>query len=235
MNVSEFLKKRFYYRMHPDTALRYYPIVDLLKKKGLEKSQILEVGSGSYGIAPYLKQPITGLDLSFDEPQYELLHQVLGSGENIDYKDNSFDVVILSDVLEHMPKTKRSVVINECVRVARKFVIVSGPCGKLAFAHDQKLAKLSSHHFFADHLKYGLPEVEEIINISQKNTKVKSVSLIGEYLNLNIREILMRLFVSKSRLVYYFYLKGLMPFVPILKVLNFPPCYRSLILLGLKK
>lgn len=234
MKILNFLKKRFYYRMHPDTALRYFPIVDLIKEKRLQNSRILEVGSGSYGIAPYLKRPVVGLDISFDEPEHELLHQIRGSGENIRYKNDSFDVVILSDILEHMAKSSRARVISECIRVAKKFVIISGPFGKLALAHDRKLSLLSDHHFFAEHLKYGLPEVSEVIVKCQENPKVARTCVIGEYLNLSVREMFMRLFISKSRLIYYLYLKGLMPLVPLLRTLNFRPCYRTLILLGLR-
>lgn len=58
--------------MHPEAALRYLPIVDLLKKERLENSKILEIGSGSYGITPYLKKEVVGIDMSFDEPMCPL-------------------------------------------------------------------------------------------------------------------------------------------------------------------
>jgi ubiquinone/menaquinone biosynthesis C-methylase UbiE len=235
MNIKDFLSKLIFYRQHPDTALRYLPIVLLLKRKKLENSKILEVGSGSYGISPYLKKEVIGLDTDFNEPEYPLLKQVVSSGEKIPFKDNFFDVVILSDVLEHIPKQKRDKVLNESIRVAKKSVIIGGPFGQLSFAQDQKLAEYSKkvigqlHPFFKDHLKYGLPEVEEIEQILQKNSKVQKVNTVGQFLNLGVRELLMKFFITNNKLVFYFYLKGIMFLLPLLRNLNKRPCYRTII------
>ncbi len=240
MNMIGSIKKLFFYRQHPETALRYGPIVGFLKKERLNSSNILEVGSGSYGIAPYLKKEITGIDTNFDEPEYPLLKQVKSSGEKIPFQDNSFDVVILSDVLEHVPKKSRSSILDEAIRVSKKLVIVSGPFGKQAARQDKKLADYSlkklgkMHSFFEDHLKFGLPEIKDIEAVGLRNKKVKQVELIGNYLNLKVREWLMKFFITKNKLVFYFYLKGLMLIVPVLRILNGPPCYRALISMRIK-
>jgi predicted SAM-dependent methyltransferase len=240
MNILSNLKKLVFYRQHPETALRYLPIVDLLRKERLDGSKILEVGSGSYGIAPYLKKEITGVDTSFDEPEYPLLKQVKSSGEKIPFEANSFDVVILSDVLEHIPKAKRESVLNESIRVSKKLVIVSGPFGKDAATQDKKLADYSMktlkkmHPYFEDHLKFGLPEIQDIEEISNKNKKVEKTVVVGHFLNLNVREWLMKYFITDNKLTFYFYLKGLMLVVPILKKMNNAPTYRCLIKIKLK-
>ena len=228
MNMTDKIKRLFFYRQHPDAALRYLPIVRLLKKQKLANAKILEVGSGSYGITPYLKKPIIGVDLKFDEPKYDLLTQVHGTGDKLPFKRNEFEVVILSDVLEHMPKNARSKVLDECIRVARKIVIISGPFGPQAFEQDKKLAQISDHHFLQEHLRYGLPEVSDILNY--KNPKIVTIDIVGEYLNLRVREWLMLNFIKH----YHFYLKGLMFLVPILKWLNHKPCYRTVIMIKTK-
>lgn len=238
-NMLNRIKKLIYYRMHPEAAIRYYPIVKLLKKLKLQNSQILEVGSGSYGITPYLKKNITGVDMSFDEPEYQRLKQVIGSAEKLPFKNNQFAVVILSDVLEHLPKTIRDHSLKEAIRVARKAVIVSGPFGEKAAKQDQELADYSlkktgqMHDFFKDHLEYGLPEVKDVQKLS-KLGKVKKVKIIGEYFNLGVRKMLMHVYITNNKLIYYFYLKGLMPFIPLLRTLNIKPCYRTVILLEVK-
>lgn len=238
--MKNFIRKLIFYRQHPETAIRYYPIVKLLKKIKLDKSQILEVGSGSYGISPYLKRNITGVDMSFDEPEYPRLKQVIGSADNLPFKNNQFSVVILSDVLEHLPKNIREKSLNEAIRVARKVVFVSGPFGEKAFEQDKQLAEISQrtlgyiHPFFKDHLEYGLPEIGEIENWSKKIKKVKNIKIVGEFFNLGLRKKLMRLFITQNKLIFYFYLKGLMPAVFLLRKFNKKPCYRTLIMIEVK-
>lgn len=241
MNILKTIKKNLYFRQHPETALRYLPIVDLLKKEKLLNTKILEVGSGSYGITPYLKREVTGVDTSFPEPEYPLLKQVKSTGEKLPFKDDQFEVLILSDVLEHIPANKRKNVLEESVRVASRFVIISGPFGKDSFAQDKKLADYSKkktgnmHPFFKEHLENGLPEIEDIKKILEKNKKVVYLKVVGQYLNLSVREKIMKIFITENKLQFYFYLKGLMPIVPILRRFNSSPCYRTVILMEVDK
>lgn len=235
------LKKLLFYRQHPETAVRYSPIVKLLKKQRLLKSKILEIGSGSYGIAPYLKLKIDGVDTNFEEPEYELLNQIKGSAVNLPFRNNSYDVAILSDVLEHLPEKLRQGVIKEAIRVSKRLVIISGPCGQKAFEQDKKLAEYSKkklgkmHHFFEEHLMYGLPEVKDIERYSRGVNKVKSLKVYGNFFNLKAREWLMKYFITNSKLGFYFYLKGLMITVPILTKLNYGDCYRTIVYMTLSK
>lgn len=235
MNISDSLKKLFFYRQHPEAALRYGPIMALLNQKHLSKSKILEVGSGSYGITPYLKRRVVGVDMNFSEPEFTLLKQVKGSALDLPFPKKHFEVVILSDVLEHLSKKDRPRAVEEAVRVAKEAVVISGPFGEEAAKQDKELAELSlkrtgrMHPFFEDHLKYGLPEVSGIKNSLKSMKRVKEVKIVGEYLNLGVRKKLMNFFLTENKLVYYFYLKGLMPIVPFLRYLNKPPCYRTVI------
>lgn len=240
MSFTNFIRTHLFYRQHPDTALRYLPIIELLKKEKLINASIVEIGSGSYGIAPYLKRKVTGVDLSFEEPEFSLLTQVKGSATDIPFPDNSFDVVLLSDVVEHLPQGIRSKSLNEAVRVADKIVIISGPFGMKAAEQDRELAEYSQkklgsmHHFFEDHLKNGLPDTDEMRDLLKDNKKVKSVVVVGSYLNLSVRKLLMKLFITNNKFVYYFYLKGMMFFVPVLKLLNMHPCYRTVMMIKVK-
>src|SRR5437868_4730302 len=82
------------YRWHPKIALRYLPIVAEIQKTGFKNPSVLEIGSGSLGIAPYLKQEITGVDIDFSGPQFPLVKQVKASAVKLPFKDNSFDFVV---------------------------------------------------------------------------------------------------------------------------------------------
>ena len=84
---SSLSRFNFFYRWHPEVALRYLPIVKRIKqyKKELKKKElkILEVGSGSLGMAPYLKMPVTGLDVDFSGPKLSLLKPAQGKATKI--------------------------------------------------------------------------------------------------------------------------------------------------------
>ncbi|MCL4367163.1 methyltransferase domain-containing protein [Patescibacteria group bacterium] len=235
MNIKESIKKHFFYRQHPDAALRYWPIVQLIKKEHLQNTAILEIGSGSLGIAPYLKNLVTGVDVQFEESQFPLLRQVKASALNLPFTSSQFDVVILSDVLEHLPKAQRGRAIKEAVRVCSQMLIVSGPFGKEALRQDRELSVISlkrlgkQHHYFAEHLGRGLPELKDIRKIIVKDKKVKSVTVKGPYFNLTARKQIMNLYLSRIKLFYYLYLKGVMFIVPVLRLLNSPPGYRYVI------
>lgn len=239
--IPNWFKKLVFYRQHPETAVRYAPIIKLLREKNWSDLKILEVGSGSYGITPYLKKPITGVDTEFPEPEYPLLRQVKGSATKLPFKEDEFDIVIFSDVLEHIPVEFREKSIKESIRVAKIAVVISGPFGKKSADQDKTLAEYSvkqtgkMHQFFKEHLELGLPEVEEVILMANKNSKVRSVKIVGEYFSLVVRSLLMKIFITNNRLIYYFYLKGLMVFVPLLKLMNNKPCYRTVIAIELKQ
>src|SRR3989344_844655 len=98
---------RFFWRQHPEAALRYYPVVGQIKKANLEKSKILEVGSGSLGIIPYLKREIDGVDIDFSGPQTRFLNKIKGEAIDLPFGKNSYDVAISVDVIEHLESEKR--------------------------------------------------------------------------------------------------------------------------------
>ena len=59
--------------------------------------------------------------------------------ENLPYKENSFDTVILSDVIEHIKEWGK--VIDEAIRVSRKKVIITAPAYKWLWSNYDKLLK----------------------------------------------------------------------------------------------
>lgn len=135
---DEILKKRF---ESPDPLRRYAhrkeyeSIIRLVP----EDSSVLDAGCGE-GIISFLlaEQGIasTGVDLS--EPNVDaakresenrghkhLTSFVQGDAEHLPFEDESFDVVISTHVLEHLPDFDQGA--RELVRVARKRIIVALP------------------------------------------------------------------------------------------------------------
>lgn len=250
-NARKILKKffdRFFWRQHPEAALRYLPVVTAIKQAGLADAKILEVGSGSLGIIPYLraqrenmpsylKRPIDGLDIDFSGPATPLLTKIKGSAESLPFRANSYDVVICVDVLEHLPPQNRQKAICQILRVAKKLAIIVVPVGDLSQNQDRELDLLwhqifgEGNQFLREHVKHGLPTQDQILvyidkcrRLLKKNARVSSSPL----LNLQVRQLLMRTWITKNKFLYYLYLKGYLLLLPLLKLANFGNCYRRI-------
>ncbi len=121
-------------------AARYYPIVRILKANGLfEEGSVLEIGSGPVGLGRFRKVPFVGCDISFPYEPVSPMKPLIASAADLPLKDNEFDVVLASDVLEHIPPDLRKTVVAEALRVARKLVIFGFPSGKAAWHADREL------------------------------------------------------------------------------------------------
>ena len=136
-----------FHRWHPQLYLRYAPIVDYLKKLKLTNPKILEVGSGSLGIGPYLKREFVGIDVDFSGPSWPAMTKISGSAENLPLKNKSADIVICTDTLEHIPPSLRQKVTIELLRVTKSDLILAFPSGKGAAQQDQELDQLYRHRF----------------------------------------------------------------------------------------
>jgi hypothetical protein len=147
-------------------AARYFPILRTLKKYGFLKSgTILEIGSGPFGIGTFRKVPFTGCDLAFSAKPNWPMTQLIASAADLPVADKSFDVVLASDVLEHIPPELRERVIREALRVARRLVIFGFPCGVAAHDADKALKQfyLSNQMevpmWLEEHMEADFPEL----------------------------------------------------------------------------
>ncbi|WP_433967900.1 class I SAM-dependent methyltransferase [Tunturiibacter gelidiferens] len=146
-------------------AARYFPILRAIKKHGLlENGTLLEIGSGPFGIGTFRKVPFTGCDLSFADKEQWPMTQLAASAADLPVGDKSFDIVLASDVLEHIPPPLRMKVISEALRVADKLVIFGFPCGKEAHDSDRALRQeyldknLKVPEWLEEHMEADFPE-----------------------------------------------------------------------------
>lgn len=157
-------------------AARYYPIIRVLKAHGLfERASLLEIGSGPIGIGRFRKVPFVGCDISFPVPAEWPMTPVTGSAAELPMADNEFDVVVASDVLEHVPPPLRAKVISECLRVARQLVIFGFPSGEIAWQADKDLlatyrdAKVPAPDWLTEHMEAMFPGGELFAHVNGWN------------------------------------------------------------------
>lgn len=100
-------------------------IIEAYKNRLKKGSRILDVGSGNGIITKllmdYFSVKITGSDvknyLIYDIPFIKI------SGGELPFTNNEFDVVMLNDVLHHIPYHDQERLIRESARVAKKVLI----------------------------------------------------------------------------------------------------------------
>ncbi|OGG00206.1 hypothetical protein A2153_05310 [Candidatus Gottesmanbacteria bacterium RBG_16_38_7b] len=234
------LKGLFFWQgWHPEVALRYLPVVSEIKKLG-RQPQVLDIGSGGLGIAPYIGYKVTGCDIKFRPPFHHLLDRIKARAEKLPFADRVFDVVVSVDTLEHLNKNSRQKAIQEMLRLAEKLVCLAVPCGQPAYLQDKMLSKYyrkkfkKKYQFFEEQLKLGLPEKEEIVMFIEKaavswNKKIKISILNNE--NLKLREFLMKGWMTKNILLTIFFRKILLLAIPILRRMNNKPVYRQIFII----
>ncbi len=91
-----------------------------------KKQKILDIGCGTGITAKVIiedfKVNVTGCDLenylAFDIPFYKI-----SKNGKLPFKDKTFDVAMLNDVLHHVDKAYQTYIIKEALRVAKKVLI----------------------------------------------------------------------------------------------------------------
>ncbi len=90
---------------------------------------VLDVGCGNGIITNLLieKYDVTGLDSSLEALENVKAKKVLSSASELPFPDNSYDLVLSSEMLEHLTDNELNKVRNEIVRVARKYIMITVP------------------------------------------------------------------------------------------------------------
>jgi predicted SAM-dependent methyltransferase len=91
----------------------------------LNPRKILEVGVGSGFVSGYLKERnINVITLDIDK---RLNPVIIGNVLNLPFKENSFDIIVCCEVLEHLDYENFYSSILEISRVSRAYIILSMP------------------------------------------------------------------------------------------------------------
>ncbi|MCX7996512.1 MAG: glycosyltransferase [Patescibacteria group bacterium] len=159
----------------PDGYSRYFWIMHVLQLLLADKKQtVLDVGGrGTFldtlfreASLPYELTVIDPLPTPKDVPY----RYVRGDGTQMIFDTNSFDAVISTDVLEHVPEEKKILFIQECIRVASKVVVIAFPDDSKRVDEAEHLANdfyLSitgrDHRWLKEHFAMKKPSIRTIV------------------------------------------------------------------------
>jgi len=167
MGIAATLKRLLFPSEHAsfDVDLRYVPVVRFLRTRKAA-GMILDVGSGAHGLSAYLRAPVVGADVSFESSSYPNLIRVVTNGR-LPFRDRTFDAVVTTGTLEHVPRNMRQQFVDELFRVSRRLVVLGFPEGDAAERHDAEMEAFytgqhgEGHPFFLEHRAYGVPRPGE--------------------------------------------------------------------------
>jgi septal ring factor EnvC (AmiA/AmiB activator) len=151
-------------RMPFDQYQRYRLVADVLEnvRPDGEHLEVLDVGGRTALLRRFMPEDRVEL---VDVEESEEAGLIIGSGAQLPFQDGAFDAVVCFDTLEHVPPALRDAFVDECARVARRWVVIAGPYHTEEVARSEELLqdfiheKLGQkHRYLQEHRDHGLPD-----------------------------------------------------------------------------
>lgn len=143
------------YSTNPDTFRRWIKVGSLIKGENLS---ILDVGGDPNNdkIKLFIPHRITVVN-----PQYNNV-----SGTSLPFADESFDITMSIDTLEHVPNSERIKFVKELIRTAKSKVILACPFDEPYVSEMEKaIHAITKHPILEEHIRYGLPNIQRILEL----------------------------------------------------------------------
>lgn len=103
--------------------------------------RVLEIGCGNRITSLALSQLLPGSEIKTMDIDSDLSPDILGDIRSIPIGDDSFDIVLAFEVLEHIPLGDLTQALGELARVSRKHVLISVPHSSIHLALAVKMPR----------------------------------------------------------------------------------------------
>jgi SAM-dependent methyltransferase len=130
---------------------------EIIARGGKSVVSILDVGGGQGQLAAFLP----------DNYKYCLVEPKVNgiSGKNLPFPDLSFDYIVSCHVLEHIPKEKRSLFLDQLLSKAQKGVVLLNPFHVEGTCVEERLKlfiEITDARWAKEHLECAFPKLEDI-------------------------------------------------------------------------
>lgn len=121
-----FRKGKRAHEIGPQEVLRVSSIVGIIPH---DVKTLLDIGCGDGALAnPLLERyKVVGVDVSMEALAHVNTPKIQCSVDNLPFKKNCFDLVMCTDVLEHLPRELIHPAIKEVTRAARCYILINVP------------------------------------------------------------------------------------------------------------
>lgn len=166
-----------------DVHQRYSPVAELIRSASSHSLSILEVGAGGSGISGWLEYTqcsfVTLVDADANrlkgiKGESRSCECLIADGCQLPFVNNSFDIVLSLDTLEHIDKGRRIKFTDELKRVTKEKIIIHVPLAPVAIIGDKKFAKTHKRLFRVEnrptkeHIMFGQPTQKELKELFPK-------------------------------------------------------------------
>jgi len=151
--------------------------IGILKEHlGLPSLRVLDIGGRGGQMRGFLSPSEEVIVLDLRPPEFKQEHYIVGDITNAPFAKEKFDVVIASDLLEHVKPRSRESALEEMLRISSHYVILGGPFYSPEVARAESLVNelhLSlrgcEHPWLKEHIENGLPSEEELLTYLRNN------------------------------------------------------------------
>jgi uncharacterized coiled-coil protein SlyX len=167
----------------PDGYSRFFVIMGLLENfyKGSTRTiRILDVGGCSPFLGDLLKKSPLKTDLTIidilPKPDDVNATYIQGDATKTDMPDGAYDVVITTDVLEHIPPKSKDVFVAACARLAKDVCIIAAPFDTPGVHQAEVMVNEFNKRLFGvgqdwleEHFEFKKPSVDATMAVLKKH------------------------------------------------------------------